>query len=94
MWASDRASGGGTLHPNPACAAWQGKVVKDKRYAVYSPKDGQPCADHDRASGEGVGPQEYTLIKMRALALPGRLAELQVRADRVILSDCQYISLG
>ena len=35
----------------------QGKVVKDKRYAVYSPKDGQPCADHDRQSGEGVGPQ-------------------------------------
>jgi len=22
--------------------------------------------DHDRASGEGVGPQEYTLIKMQA----------------------------
>ena len=21
--------------------------------------------DHDRASGEGVGPQEYTLIKMK-----------------------------
>lgn len=32
----------------------QGKVVKDKRFAVYSPKDGQPCADHDRASGEGT----------------------------------------
>jgi leucyl-tRNA synthetase len=23
--------------------------------------------DHDRANGEGVGPQEYTLIKMKAL---------------------------
>ena len=34
-----------------------GKVVKDKRYAVYSPLDCQPCADHDRASGEGAGPQ-------------------------------------
>ena len=53
--------------------------MKDKRYAVYSPKDGQPCADHDRASGEGVGPQEYSLIKLRALALPGRLAALEVR---------------
>ena len=42
-----------------------GKVVKDKRAAVFSPKDGQPCADHDRASGEGVGPQEYCLVKMR-----------------------------
>ncbi len=52
--------------------------MKDKRYAVYSPKDGQPCADHDRASGEGVGPQEYTLVKLRALALSGVLAALQV----------------
>lgn len=43
----------------------QGKVVKDLRYAVYSPRDGQPCADHDRASGEGVQPQEYTLIKLQ-----------------------------
>ena len=51
--------------------------MKDKRYAVYSPKDGQPCADHDRASGEGVGPQEYTLVKLRALELPGKLAALQ-----------------
>lgn len=35
-----------------------------KRYTIYSPKDGQPCMDHDRQSGEGVGPQEYTAIKM------------------------------
>ena len=27
----------------------------------------QPCADHDRSSGEGVGPQEYTLIKLAVL---------------------------
>ncbi|MCO5579420.1 hypothetical protein L7F22_033275 [Adiantum nelumboides] len=43
----------------------QQKVVKDLRYAIYSPRDGQPCADHDRASGEGVLPQEYTLIKLQ-----------------------------
>lgn len=55
----------------------QGKIVKDKRYAVYSPLDGQPCADHDRATGEGVGPQEYTLIKMRVLELKGKLAALE-----------------
>jgi leucyl-tRNA synthetase len=45
----------------------QGKVVKDNRYAIFSPLDKQPCADHDRASGEGVQPQEYTLIKMEAI---------------------------
>ena len=28
-------------------------------------QDNQPCMDHDRQTGEGVGGQEYTLIKMR-----------------------------
>ncbi|KAF2293927.1 hypothetical protein GH714_005743 [Hevea brasiliensis] len=51
-----------------------GKIVKDLRYTIYSPLDGQPCADHDRASGEGVQPQEYTLIKMEVLPpLPAKL---------------------
>lgn len=45
---------------------------------MYSPKDGQPCADHDRASGEGATAQEYTLVKMEALELPGKLVELKV----------------
>lgn len=31
--------------------------------------------DHDRSSGEGVGAQEYTLIKMKLLQLPDRLAK-------------------
>ncbi|XP_050299958.1 leucine--tRNA ligase, cytoplasmic [Anthonomus grandis grandis] len=43
------------------------KIEFGKRYTIYSEKDGQPCMDHDRSSGEGVGPQEYTLIKMRVL---------------------------
>nr|XP_033323492.1 leucine--tRNA ligase, cytoplasmic [Megalopta genalis] len=41
------------------------KIKYGKRHTIYSPKDGQPCMDHDRSSGEGVGPQEYTLIKMK-----------------------------
>mmetsp|Transcript_29049 Transcript_29049/g.72774 ORF Transcript_29049/g.72774 Transcript_29049/m.72774 type:complete len:889 (+) Transcript_29049:1024-3690(+) len=64
----------------------KGLVVKDKRYAVYSPLDGQPCADHDRASGEGVQPQEYTLIKMKALELPGKLAELQGKGEVFLMA--------
>ncbi|KAF2460670.1 hypothetical protein BDY21DRAFT_280681 [Lineolata rhizophorae] len=42
-----------------------GKIQFGKRYTIYSPKDGQPCLDHDRASGEGVVAQEYTGIKCR-----------------------------
>ncbi len=34
--------------------------------------------DHDRSSGEGVGPQEYTLIKMRVMEpLPAALASFK-----------------
>lgn len=39
-------------------------ITFGKRYIVYSPKDQQPCADHDRKKGEGVDPQRYTLIKL------------------------------
>lgn len=35
-----------------------------KRYTVFSPKDNQPCMDHDRQLGEGVVPREYTLVKL------------------------------
>jgi leucyl-tRNA synthetase len=44
-----------------------GKIKFGERYTIYSPKDGQPCMDHDRADGEGIGPQEYTCIKMNVV---------------------------
>ncbi|KAJ3120198.1 cytosolic leucyl tRNA synthetase [Nowakowskiella sp. JEL0407] len=40
------------------------KIKFGERYTIYSPKDGQPCMDHDRKEGEGVGVQEYTAIKL------------------------------
>jgi len=53
------------------------KIKFGKRYTIFSPKDDQPCMDHDRSSGEGIGPQEYTLVKMKALApYPAKLAHL------------------
>lgn len=45
----------------------QGRIKFGERYTIYSPKDGQPCMDHDRQSGEAVGPQEYTAVKMEVL---------------------------
>ena len=45
------------------------KILYGKRYTIFSPKDNQPCQDHDRAIGEGVVPQEYTLIKLRIVDL-------------------------
>ncbi|KAF5325592.1 hypothetical protein D9611_000840 [Ephemerocybe angulata] len=44
-----------------------GKIKFGERYTIYSPKDGQPCMDHDRQDGEGVGPQEYTGVKMEVV---------------------------
>ncbi|MCL4121792.1 UNVERIFIED_CONTAM: hypothetical protein GTU68_057055 [Idotea baltica] len=57
----------------------RGKIAFGKRYTIFSPKDGQPCMDHDRSSGEGVGPQEYTLIKMKVQELEGKLSSLSSR---------------
>ncbi|KAK3366717.1 hypothetical protein B0T24DRAFT_596622 [Lasiosphaeria ovina] len=42
-----------------------GKIKFGKRYAMYSPKDGQPCLDHDRSEREGIGAQEFTAVKMK-----------------------------
>ncbi|KAA1070699.1 cytosolic leucyl tRNA synthetase [Puccinia graminis f. sp. tritici] len=57
-----------------AFVRWQMNRLKEKgyvkfgeRYTIYSPKDGQPCMDHDRSSGERLGSQEYTCLKMKVL---------------------------
>ncbi|KAL8451453.1 hypothetical protein Emag_002675 [Eimeria magna] len=64
-----------TTDENPFYAAfvrWQfmklmaaGKISFGTRPTIISRRELQACADHDRQSGEGVGPQEYTLIKLR-----------------------------
>ncbi|KAJ2741067.1 cytosolic leucyl tRNA synthetase [Coemansia sp. BCRC 34301] len=55
-------------------ARWQFQRLRDmdkikfgERYTIWSAKDGQPCMDHDRQSGEGVAAQEYTAIKLEVL---------------------------
>ena len=82
-----------TTDANPyydAFVRWQMNRLKDldkiqygTRYTIYSPKDGQPCMDHDRTEGEGVAPQDYTALKLevkdwapKALAvIKGKLPE-------------------
>lgn len=51
------------------------KVKFGNRATIFSEIDNQPCADHDRSKGEGVGPQEYTLIKIKCLELPASMKE-------------------
>ncbi|KAJ6189696.1 hypothetical protein N7519_004604 [Penicillium mononematosum] len=75
-----------TTDANPyydAFVRWQmnrlhelGKIMYGNRYTVYSPKDGQPCMDHDRTEGEGIGPQEYSAIKLQVKEWSPEMAEL------------------
>src|SRR3990170_2015562 len=51
---------------------WQYSRLKEKGYVskgthpvVWCPKDKSPTGDHDRQIGEGVTPEEYTLIKYK-----------------------------
>lgn len=56
------------------------RIKFGKRYTIFSPKTNQPCMDHDRSTGEGVGPQEYVLVKMKAVEpFPKALNALQGR---------------
>ncbi|NLE05375.1 MAG: leucine--tRNA ligase, partial [Crenarchaeota archaeon] len=43
----------------------KGYVTKGTHPVVWCPKDKSPTGDHDRQSGEGITPEEYTLIKYR-----------------------------
>jgi leucyl-tRNA synthetase len=43
----------------------KGYVTKGTHPVVWCPKDKSPTGDHDRQSGEGVTPEEYTLIKYK-----------------------------
>ncbi|PVH74062.1 leucyl-tRNA synthetase [Cadophora sp. DSE1049] len=51
------------------------KIKFGTRYTIYSPKDKQPCMDHDRSEGEGVGPQEYTAIRLKVLSWASKAIE-------------------
>lgn len=54
-----------------------GYIKFGKRYTIFSPKDGQPCMDHDRQSGEGVGPQEYVAMKLEVTQWGERASRVQ-----------------
>ncbi|KAG8531134.1 uncharacterized protein KY384_004492 [Bacidia gigantensis] len=64
------------------------KIQYGERYTIYSPKDGQPCMDHDRTEGEGVGPQEYTALKLKVKEWAPKAAE--VFRDKIPQSASVY----
>ena len=74
---------------------WHMKKLKEhnfidfgKRNAIFSMSENQPCADHDRSSGEGLGPQEYTIIKMQLIdgeRVPGKIKEIMSSNKKIFL---------
>jgi len=54
-------------------------VFFGKRPAIYSIKDQQMNADHDRAEGEGVCPQEYSILKIKVLTFNKALEQIKGR---------------
>jgi len=63
-----------------------GKIQFGKRNTIYSPKDKGACMDHDRSSGEGVTPTEYTIVKQELLKpYPPALASLETLNKKVYL---------
>jgi len=83
-----------TTDTNPyydAFVRWQFQKLRErylangKRESIFSIATNQPCADHDRAEGEGVKPMEYTLIKMKVLEVPEDWTEALGGATEVFL---------
>lgn len=54
----------------------KGLVTYGKRYVIYSIKDGQPCADHDRSSGEGIEPKYYPTKVIEYKTTTGKLINI------------------
>ncbi|KAI3944243.1 hypothetical protein MKW98_016473 [Papaver atlanticum] len=70
---------------------WDETDVSRAESCEKPPKlDEQPCAGHDRASGEGVLPQDYTLIKMEVIPpFPAKMGALE--GKRVFLAAAALI---
>lgn len=58
--------------PYDSFVKWQFNLLKERNFVrkgshpvIWCPKDNIPVGDHDRRSGEGETPSEYTLIKFR-----------------------------
>ncbi|KAJ4296995.1 cytosolic leucyl tRNA synthetase [Collariella sp. IMI 366227] len=64
-----------------------GKTRFGKRYTIYSPKNGQPCLDHDWASGQGVLVQEYIALKFPATLRP---ESMYGQTDLFVSSNITY----
>lgn len=59
-------------------------IMEGEKPTIYSPIDKQPCLDHDRSSGEGVGYQEYDCVKIEVDLID---VELNVKNNKYTYKD-------
>lgn len=72
----------------------RGRIKFEKMYTIFSPKENQPCMDHDRSSGEEVGLQEFTLLKLKVkLPFPPKLAALKTEQVYLMAATRPSVSL-
>lgn len=76
----------------------QDRLKYESRPCIYSTKDRQPCADHDRQSGEGVKPKLYHLCWKHAVEETGGVFYLHdpsgTTPDKDIKGECRYVLCG
>jgi leucyl-tRNA synthetase len=70
-----------------------GLVVYGNRYVIYSEKDGQPCADHDRSEGEGVEAKNYKTKLIRYTTSTGKLVNV-IATCKELYVDQEIYSVG
>ncbi|KAI8873895.1 putative leucine--tRNA ligase, cytoplasmic [Ramicandelaber brevisporus] len=77
---------------------WQFVRLKEKDYVkfgkretIFSPKDNQPCMDHDRSKGEAVQPTDFTAIKMRVIEFSPAAAASVAAASDVLAGKTLYM---
>lgn len=72
----------------------KGLVTYGKRYVIYSIKDNQPCADHDRSSGEGVNPKSYQTKVIELSFNNEKINLIAICRDKYELNELNTISFN
>lgn len=60
-----------------------GKLVFGKKPIIFSPKDGQSCADHDRSVGEGIGIDNYYLVYFSILSKENTFIVVPIKTESI-----------
>lgn len=69
----------------------KGLVYKGTRNMIYSELDGQPCADHDRATGEDVDPIKINTFNYSAFLVTDARVSSSTSPELIICGKMDYV---